>query len=130
MSNQIIDRVEEFMATKNLNNNQLTKIAGLSIGMLGKARRTRKGFHSDSIEKILNAFPELSPDYLIMGKGPMFRPSEQKELLLTASYDETSQNRTYQLLANIIREKDRRIETLNRKIGALKQEIQHLNSGR
>lgn len=66
-----IDRLVEFMNYKNLNDNQITKIAGLSVGLIGRARKNKSGLHTDTIEKILITFPELNPTWLLTGKGDM-----------------------------------------------------------
>jgi hypothetical protein len=71
MSGKLIDRLETYMTYKGLNNNQITVKAGLSVGLIGKSRETRKGLHSDSIEKILYAFSDLNGDWLLSGRGEM-----------------------------------------------------------
>ncbi|MDR1877752.1 MAG: hypothetical protein LBQ84_09035 [Flavobacteriaceae bacterium] len=66
-----IDRLLEFMQYKDLNDNKITRLAGLSVGLIGKARRKKTGLHTDTIEKILSTFPELNPTWLLTGKGQM-----------------------------------------------------------
>jgi len=70
MSN-IIGRLEQFMDSQGINNNQMTVKAGLSVGLIGSARKKRTGLHSNNIEKILHAYPELNPSWLITGRGKM-----------------------------------------------------------
>lgn len=67
----IIDRLEQFMDSQGINNNQMTVKAGLSVGLIGSARKKRTGLHSNNIEKILHAYPELNPSWLITGRGKM-----------------------------------------------------------
>lgn len=72
----IIDRLEALMEHYKLNNNSLTVKADLSVGLLGQARderKGRKGLHSATIQKILAAFPEVSPAWLLIGEGAMLR---------------------------------------------------------
>lgn len=64
-----------------LNNNSLTVEAGLSVGLIGRARKERKGLHSDTILKILNAMPEVSPEWFLMGTGPETRSGMPLSLL-------------------------------------------------
>lgn len=71
LKQNFIDRLEIFMETLNLNNNQLSNKAGLSNGLLGKARKNRSAMNSDSIEQILYAYPNLNADWLITGRGEM-----------------------------------------------------------
>ncbi|MDR2122497.1 MAG: hypothetical protein LBP34_05160 [Flavobacteriaceae bacterium] len=68
-----IDRLLEFMQHKNINDNKITKLAGLSVGLIGRARRNKTGLHTDTIEKILVAFPELNPTWLLTGNGDMLQ---------------------------------------------------------
>jgi phage repressor protein C with HTH and peptisase S24 domain len=67
----IIDRFDKFMEIKGLNDNQVTVEAKLSNGLLGKSRKTGKGFHSDTIEKILQTYDDLNPVWFLMGRGEM-----------------------------------------------------------
>lgn len=70
--NTIIDRLEWFMTKEGLNDNSLTTQAGLSIGLIGKARKSGKVLRSDTIEKILYAFPRWNGTWLLTGKGGRF----------------------------------------------------------
>lgn len=75
----ISDRLKIYMDFKGLNAHTLTIDAGLSNGMIGKAIKTKTGLHSDSIEKILNTYPDLSPEWLLTGKGEMIRDLDTKK---------------------------------------------------
>jgi len=69
---KFVDRLEAFMNAEGINDNQLTVKANLSVGLIGKCKKDRKGMASDSIEKILLAYPSLSADWLLTGRGEMF----------------------------------------------------------
>jgi hypothetical protein len=62
-----IERLQYFMEKKGINDNQMTVNAGLSVGLIGKAKVSGKGMSSMNIEKILLAYPELSADWLLIG---------------------------------------------------------------
>lgn len=64
-------RLDKFMEIKGLNDNQMTVSAGLSVGALGKQRKGSRGLSSDSIAKILCAYPELNANWLLTGQGTM-----------------------------------------------------------
>ena len=68
---KFIDRLQAFMNAEGINDNQLTVKANLSVGLIGKCKKDRKGMASDSIEKILLAYPSLSADWLLTGRGKM-----------------------------------------------------------
>lgn len=54
-----------------INDNQLTLMAGLSNGLIGKAKKSGKAISSVNIEKILLALPNLNPNWLLTGRGAM-----------------------------------------------------------
>ncbi len=68
-----IGRLQYFMEKKGINDNQMTVNAGLSVGLIGKAKVSGKGMSSMNIEKILLAYPELSADWLLTGAGSMLK---------------------------------------------------------
>lgn len=72
-----IERLVEFMDYKGLNDNKITSIAGLSVGLIGRAKKNKSGLHSDTIEKILFSFPELNPTWLLTGKGNMLNNKDE-----------------------------------------------------
>ena len=73
---KIIERMLKFMESEHINDNQMTIAAGLSNGTVGKARSgITKSLNSDNIEKILNAYPTLSPEWLLTGRGEMLKPN-------------------------------------------------------
>lgn len=77
---KFIDRLDSFMQKEGINDNQMTVNAGLSIGLIGKCRKNGSGMASDSIEKILQAYPYLSADWLIAGTGEMYKREDEKEV--------------------------------------------------
>jgi phage repressor protein C with HTH and peptisase S24 domain len=68
---EFIERLQLFMEKSGINDNQMTVKASLSVGLLGKAKKSGKDMAAESIEKILCAYPELSADWLLTGRGNM-----------------------------------------------------------
>lgn len=68
------------MLQTGINNNQMTVAAGLSVGLIGRAIKSKSGLNSDSIEKILYAYPELNPNWLLTGRGEMLITNKQEEI--------------------------------------------------
>ena len=84
MMNDFFDRLDTYMKSKGLNDNQVTVQAGLSIGSLGKQRKGSRGLSNESIAKLLHVYEDLSADWLILGKGAMLRSKNgamEKKLL-------------------------------------------------
>ncbi len=72
----ITERLEEYMIHKGLNANRMTIKAGLSIGLIGRAIKNNTTLNSETIEKILQTFPDLNPEWLLLEQGNMIK-SEQ-----------------------------------------------------
>ena len=66
-----IDRLEKYMIIKKLNDNQVTKDCGLSVGLLNQAKRGKSDLGSKAIDKILSKYQDLSRVWLLTGEGDM-----------------------------------------------------------
>lgn len=64
------ERLVMFLKYKKLSQGKFEKIAGLSNGYVNKLRRD---VSASSMEKIVCAFPELNPNWLMVGEGEMLR---------------------------------------------------------
>lgn len=78
-----IERLQYYMQKKGINDNQMTVNAGLSVGLIGKAKSSNKGMNAANIEKILLACPDLNSDWLLTGRGEMFKAKCDSEFLHT-----------------------------------------------
>jgi phage repressor protein C with HTH and peptisase S24 domain len=65
----IIQRLDYYAKEKGLNDNKITVDAGLSVGSLGKSRAGKGGLNSETIEKILYAYRDLSARWFLTGEG-------------------------------------------------------------
>ena len=72
---RIIDRFDKYMTTKDLNDNQVTVSCGLSVGLLGKARRGDSDLGKKTIDKILSFYQDLNRVWLLTGEGEMLKES-------------------------------------------------------
>jgi len=115
----IIDRLEEYMIIKGLNDNKITETCGFSTGQIGKSRKSRKGMHSDSIEKILYCYPDLNPDWFLTGRGSMFVVGDNKD---------SDKNIIIEHLKDEIKLKDNEIKELNRELGKKELLIEQLKN--
>ena len=68
------------MREEGINDNQMTVNAGLSVGLINQCRKNSRGMASGNIEKILKAYPDLSADWLITGRGDMYVKEEGWEV--------------------------------------------------
>ena len=105
-----IDRLEFFMKTEGLNSNSLTVAAGLSNGLIGKALKNRSSMNSDSIERILCAYTNLSAEWLMTGKGTMYVNDQPAK----ASY--IPNNLNSDSLVFFLRDRNKELECENRRL--------------
>ena len=77
MAERIIDRLDKYMREKGINDNQVTVNAGLSIGLIGNARRGTHDLGKKAIDKILNYYQDLNRYWLLTGDGKMLNGNFQ-----------------------------------------------------
>lgn len=109
------ERLAEFIEFKGINNNIVTVEAGLSVGLLGKAILKNTGINSTSIEKILYAYQDLNPTWLLTGRGEMLR-GDKKEVVAEAPAEHIN----YKALAE---ERKEVVGLLKEKIHRLEQDL-------
>lgn len=73
----ITERLQIYMSHKGLNPNKITVDAGLSVGLIGRALKNNSGLNSDTIEKILYTYTDLSPEWFISESGEMLKTNNQ-----------------------------------------------------
>ena len=105
-----IDRLEFVMKTEGLNSNSLTVAAGLSNGLIGKALKNRSSMNSDSIERILCAYTNLSAEWLMTGKGTMYVNDQP------AKASDIPNNLNSDSLVFFLRDKNKELECENRRL--------------
>lgn len=71
MATKIIDRFDDYMAYKRLNDNKVTVQLGLSNGTIGKSRHENRDLSDKVVEQILNFYTDLSRTWLLYGEGEM-----------------------------------------------------------
>lgn len=68
-----IARFSIYMASKGLNDNQVTVQCGLSQGLIGQARTGKSDLGNKTINKILNVYQDLNKTWLLTGDGEMLK---------------------------------------------------------
>ena len=107
---RFIDRLEAFMKAEGLNANKVTVAAELSNGLLGKALKTRGSMNSDSVERILCAYTNLSAEWLMTGKGTMYVNDQP------AKASDIPNNLNSDSLVFFLRDKNKELECENRRL--------------
>lgn len=90
------ERLKQFIEHEQLTIYKVNKVAGLSTGLLFKALQGDKGISSESIERILRAYPQLNADWLLTGRGEMLAPQQDSlSQLPTATLPEELEKSLY-----------------------------------
>lgn len=72
MSN-LIDRLNQFIDYKGVTISKFEKSVGMSNASLAKTLKNGKRIGTDSLEKILNTYPEMNLNWLVTGDGTMLK---------------------------------------------------------
>lgn len=85
------DRIEKIMQLENISSGQFALEIGIQNSTLSHILNNRNNPSLDVLKKILNRFPKISSDWLILGQGPMFRQeSHSQSLSLFGNEDENT----------------------------------------
>ena len=119
---RIIDRLDKFLKYKGITDNALTVKAGLSIGLIGKARKNGDlGKNSHSVVGMFADGAEAIPEYRTerSAKATDYQCND-----LISAYKLLLKEKDLRMshMETIIEEKDRTIKTLERIIEILKRE--------
>jgi polyhydroxyalkanoate synthesis regulator protein len=68
-----VERIIHFIKCKSISKREFAKKVGVSHSLIGKS----KTIGSDKLENILSVYPEINPEWLIMGNGNMLRKSKE-----------------------------------------------------
>lgn len=75
---QIKERMFKYLEINQISKLKFSEITGISYGNItGKAQKSE--FGGEQITEILLSFPDINPDWLLLGKGEMLRRNAQKK---------------------------------------------------
>lgn len=75
----IIENIKKFILLKNLSVSNFEFKCGIKSGLIGAASKNNGAIGSDKILKILETFPEIDANWLLLGKGEMIKNEEKGE---------------------------------------------------
>jgi hypothetical protein len=67
----IVQRIKDYADARKLSIREIESTAGMSNGTLGKAIRTSSDIGASWLEKIVSAYPDINPAWLLTGRGDM-----------------------------------------------------------
>lgn len=78
-----IERFDNYMSFKGLNDNIVTNDLGLSVGTIGKSRKEGRDLSDRVIELILNFYMDLNRVWLLTGEGEMLKTEDTPTARIT-----------------------------------------------
>jgi hypothetical protein len=81
----ILARLQQFIEHENLTAYQVNKDSGLCKGLLINAFTNQRGLTTSTLEAILNTYPQLNANWLIVGRGEMLNPEPDAAVPLSAT---------------------------------------------
>lgn len=81
----ILARLQQFMEHEKLTAYQVNKDSGLCKGLLINAFTNQRGLTTSTLEAILNAYPQLNANWLIVGRGEMLNPEPDAAVPLSVT---------------------------------------------
>lgn len=75
---KVIDRFAKYMNWAGLNDNKVTVAAGLSNGILGKAKNSAHDLSAPNISKLLYVYKDIDARWLMTGEGEMLLKESEK----------------------------------------------------
>jgi len=87
------ERIRQITEYYNISIRQFEQKISVSEGLIHKALARKSGLKSDTLAKIMDIFPQINPDWLLLGKGEMLRgsvPETPSDATLSALLDRIS----------------------------------------
>lgn len=101
MENLITQRVREFLSCNSISVNSLAKQINVAQATLNPQLRGDRTLAANIVVKILEAFPNISAEWLLRGEGEMYKSnsgSPQFEAAITPSQDESIWKAKYEAI--------------------------------
>lgn len=73
-----LERIKQFIDYKGLSIAAFERSAGMSNASFGKSLKSKGAIGTDKLENILKVYPELSPAWLLTGRGAMINSAQQE----------------------------------------------------
>lgn len=78
-------RILQYLEMKGITKYTFYKVTGIANGILSQPN----GISEESLLKFLKCYPDVNPDWLIRGEGPMLHPAGQREMVRGYVVDES-----------------------------------------
>lgn len=100
----MLSRIRQIIEYYGLNTSQFEKKISVSNGTIRSAMARNNGLNSDVLIKILEVYHEISPDWLLLGKGKMLLNSGVEMEIVSKVLGHSSTRMTRQIYAKLLDE--------------------------
>lgn len=76
----MVDRINVILKSKNITSSQLAEKIGIQPSGMSHILNGRNNPSLDFVKKVLVAYPEISPDWMLFGNGEMLRSAETAKI--------------------------------------------------
>lgn len=76
---KIIDRIACLIVKKGVSIRSFEAAIGASNGLINRAAKNRTDINAEWLSKIINAFPDVNPGWLLTGEGEMLNPATESD---------------------------------------------------
>lgn len=90
----IVDRIEELAINQHITITALESKIGASKGVLSRALAKKTDIQSKWIQKIVENYPQVNSEWLLTGKGTMFKKDLHKDFLKILNEEHTQKEQT------------------------------------
>ncbi len=77
---RLIDRFDQYVVAKKLNDNKVTRELGFSVGTIAKSRMEGRDLSKRAVQRILAVFNDLDENWLRTGEGEMLCEPRKSKL--------------------------------------------------
>lgn len=114
----VLERIKEYIDYKGITIAAFERSIGMSNASFGKSLKNKGAIGSDKIENILSIYDDLSPDWLLTGKGNMLKGVVEQP----PSPQQSNEKEPTQLLNQLLDT----IKGQAEEIGQLKEQVRQL----
>lgn len=118
----ILDRIKTYIDFKGISISAFEKSIGMSNASFGKSLKKGGAIGTDKLENILSVYQDLSPSWLMTGRGEMLL-SGVEDTAQPIHTDTPSNEVENRLLRNMLAEKDNIIRSQAEEIGKLREQL-------
>jgi transcriptional regulator with XRE-family HTH domain len=118
---EIKDRILKILNTENMSSAKFADIIGVQRSNISHILSGRNNPGLDFLQKVLTKFPTINSDWLLIGKGEMFKQTKQTEISFANLENKTDFSEQQKSVEKIPQPKEIQIQTIVQKAKSIRQ---------